>query len=287
MSATVAVVTDSTASLPGALVAELGITVVPLQVVIGGKAYDEGEDGATPERLAEALQAWVPVSTSRPSPETMLETYELLAAEGAGEIVSVHLSGDLSGTYESAQLAARKAPVPVTAVDTRQVGMGTGFCVLTAAEAVREGDDAVAAGGRARRRGRATTSLFYVDTLEYLRRGGRMGAAAALVGSALAVKPILRVEDGRVRPHERVRTSAKALARLEELAVEAAGDAPVDVAVAHLASAARAEELAEHLRERLAAGLEGREVVVGEIGAVLGAHVGPGMVAACVAPRHL
>lgn len=287
MSATVAVVTDSTASLPGALVAELGITVVPLQVVIGGKAYDEGEDGATPERLAEALQAWVPVSTSRPSPETMLETYELLAAEGAGEIVSVHLSGDLSGTYESAQLAARKAPVPVTAVDTRQVGMGTGFCVLTAAEAVREGDDAVAAGDRARRRGRATTSLFYVDTLEYLRRGGRMGAAAALVGSALAVKPILRVEDGRVRPHERVRTSAKALARLEELAVEAAGDAPVDVAVAHLASAARAEELAEHLRERLAAGLEGREVVVGEIGAVLGAHVGPGMVAACVAPRHL
>lgn len=287
MSAPVAVVTDSTASLPGALVAELGITVVPLQVVIGGKAYDEGEDGATPERLAEALQAWVPVSTSRPSPETMLETYELLAAEGAGEIVSVHLSGDLSGTYESAQLAARKAPVPVTAVDTRQVGMGTGFCVLTAAEAVREGDDAVAAGDRARRRGRATTSLFYVDTLEYLRRGGRMGAAAALVGSALAVKPILRVEDGRVRPHERVRTSAKALARLEELAVEAAGDAPVDVAVAHLASAARAEELAEHLRERLAAGLEGREVVVGEIGAVLGAHVGPGMVAACVAPRHL
>lgn len=287
MSATVAVVTDSTASLPGALVAELGITVVPLQVVIGGKAYDEGEDGATPERLAEALQAWVPVSTSRPSPETMLEIYELLAAEGAGEIVSVHLSGDLSGTYESAQLAARKAPVPVTAVDTRQVGMGTGFCVLTAAEAVREGDDAVAAGDRARRRGRATTSLFYVDTLEYLRRGGRMGAAAALVGSALAVKPILRVEDGRVRPHERVRTSAKALARLEELAVEAAGDAPVDVAVAHLASAARAEELAEHLRERLAAGLEGREVVVGEIGAVLGAHVGPGMVAACVAPRHL
>ncbi len=287
MSVRVAVVTDSTASLPGALTAELGVTVVPLQVVIGGTAYDEGQEAAIPDRLAQALQAWVPVSTSRPSPETMLETYESLAAEGATEIVSVHLSGDLSGTFESAQLAARKAPVPVTAVDTRQVGMGTGFCVLAAAGAVREGAGAAEAGERARDRGEATTSLFYVDTLEYLRRGGRMGAAAALVGSALAVKPILRVEDGRVRPYERVRTSGKALARLEELAVEAAGDAVVDVAVAHLASAARAEQLAERLGQRLATGLEGRDVVLGEVGAVLGAHVGPGMVAACVAPRRV
>ena len=285
MSARVAVVTDSTASLPEGVVAQHAITVVPLQVVIGGTAYDEGAEAATADNLAEALRAWVPVSTSRPSPETMLETYEALAAEGATEIVSVHLSGDLSGTVESAQLAARKTPVPVTAVDTRQVGVGTGFCVLAAAEAVADGADAAEAGERASTRGQAITSLFYVDTLEYLRRGGRMGAAAALVGSALAVKPILRVEDGRVRPYERVRTSSKALARLQELAVEAAGDAPVDVAVAHLASESRAEQLAEQLTERLAKGLEGREVLVGEVGAVLGAHVGPGMVAACVAPR--
>lgn len=285
MSARVAVVTDSTASLPEAVLAEHDITVVPLQVVIGGTAYDEGEDAATPEHLAAALRTWVPVSTSRPSPETMLEAYEALAAEGASEIVSVHLSGDLSGTYESAQLAARKAPVPVTAVDTRQVGVGTGFCVLAAAEAVRAGAGAAEAAERARSRGQATTSLFYVDTLEYLRRGGRMGAAAALVGSALAVKPILRVEDGRIRPYERVRTSGKALARLEELAVEAAGEGPVDVAVAHLASEPRAQQLAEHLTERLAEGLGGHEVLLGEVGAVLGAHVGPGMVAACVSPR--
>src|SRR5918912_3587647 len=103
----VAIVTDSTASLPAEAVAARDITVVPLQVVIGATAYDEGVDGgATPEMLAEALQAWTPVSTSRPNPDEMLEVYQRLANEGASEIVSVHLSGELSGTFESAQLAA-------------------------------------------------------------------------------------------------------------------------------------------------------------------------------------
>lgn len=282
----VALVTDSTASLPADVAAERGITVVPLQVVIGATSYDEGvEGGATPEMLAEALHAWTPVSTSRPNPDEMLEVYEKLAAEGATEIVSIHLSGELSGTFESAQLAARKAPVPVLTVDSRQVGMGTGFAVLSASEARDQGGDAGAVAAAARRRVSLTTSLFYVDTLEYLRRGGRVGAAAAFVGSALAVKPILRIEHGRVTPYERVRTAGKALSRLEELAVDAAGSAPVDVAVAHLASPDRGATLAERLGERLAAGLEGRPVHLGEIGAVLGAHVGPGMVAVVVARR--
>jgi DegV family protein with EDD domain len=215
----------------------------------------------------------------------MVEVYERLAAEGATEIVSVHLSGELSGTFESAQLAARRAPVPVHAVDSRQVGMGTGFAVLAAADVRDAGGDASAIAAVARKRASTTTSLFYVDTLEYLRRGGRMGAASALIGSALAVKPILRIEDGRVVPFERVRTAGKALNRLEELAVEAAGSAAVDVAVAHLASPDRATTLADRLRERLAEGLDDRSVHLGEIGAVLGAHVGPGMVAVCVARR--
>lgn len=283
---TIALVTDSTASLPPEVAVARGVVVVPLQVVIGATAYDEGvEGGATPEMLAEALQAWTPVSTSRPNPEEMLEVYERLAAEGATEIVSVHLSADLSGTFESAQLAARRAPVPVHSVDARQVGMGTGFAVLAAADARDAGADAAGMVAAARERSAATTSLFYVDTLEYLRRGGRVGAAAALLGSALAVKPILKVEDGRIGPFERVRTSGKALSRLEELAVEAAGDHQVEIAVAHLASPERAEALAEKLTARLAAGLDGRTVSVGEIGAVLGAHVGPGMVAVTVAVR--
>jgi DegV family protein with EDD domain len=282
----IALVTDSTASLPGDVAAARDITVVPLQVVIGATSYDEGvAEGATPEMLADALQAWTPVSTSRPNPHEMLEVYERLAADGATEIVSVHLSGELSGTVESAQLAARKASVPVLAVDSRQVGMGTGFAVLSAADARDEGRDAAAMAAAARRRISLTTSLFYVDTLEYLRRGGRVGAAAALVGSALAVKPILRIDDGRVVPYERVRTAGKALGRLEELAVDAAGSAQVDVAVAHLASEDRALALAERLADRLSVGLEGRPVHVGEIGAVLGAHVGPGMVAVTVARR--
>ena len=112
-----------------------------------------------------------------------------------------------------------------------------------------------------------------------------MGAAAALLGSALAVKPILRIDDGRIEPFEKVRTSAKALSRLEELAVEAAGDAQVDVAVAHLASPDRASELGAKLTKRLEKQLGDREVSLGEIGAVLGAHVGPGMVAVAVSRR--
>ncbi len=286
----VALVTDSTASLPAETVAERGITVVPLQVVIGATAYDEGVDtgdgeGVTPQMLADALKEWTPVSTSRPNPDAILEVYEKLAAEGADEIISVHISSELSGTYESAQLAARRASVPVTPVDSKQVGMGTGFAVLAAADAIADGGDASRAADAARTRAANTTSLFYVDTLEYLRRGGRMGAAAALLGSALAVKPILKVEDGRIGPFEKVRTAAKALSRLEELAVEAADDAEVDVAVAHLASPDRAAELAERLADRLEKGLGDREVWLGEIGAVLGAHVGPGMVAVAVSRR--
>jgi len=281
-----AIVTDSTASLPPELARERDITVVPLQVVIGATSYDEGvADGVTAELLAESLKAWTPVSTSRPNPEEMLEVYERLAARGAQEIVSVHLSGELSGTLESAQLAGSRASVRVTAVDSRQVGMGVGFAVLAAADARDTGADVETVVAAARVRAAATTSLFYVDTLEYLRRGGRVGAAAALLGSALAVKPILGVEDGRIGPRERVRTATKALARLEELAVESAADRPLDIAVAHLASPDRAAQLAAHLGERLTDQLEGRSVVVGEIGAVLGAHVGPGMVAVVVARR--
>ncbi|MDO9456696.1 DegV family protein [Nocardioides sp.] len=281
----VAVVTDSTASLPPELAAERGITVVPLQVVIGADAYDEGSDEATPEAVATALRDFRPVSTSRPAPAVLREVYEQLAAEGADEIVSVHLSGDMSGTYESAQVASRDASVPVVCVDSRQVGVATGYAALAAAQAVAAGATAEEAGAAATHRASLCESYFYVDTLEYLRRGGRIGAAAALLGGALAVKPLLTIDGGIVSSLERVRTSSKALARLEELAVAAAGDDQVDLCVAHLASPDRAAQLAESLGARLADQLDGREVWCAEVGAVLGAHVGPGMIAVCVAPR--
>ncbi|MGH3425356.1 MAG: DegV family protein [Nocardioidaceae bacterium] len=277
-----AIVTDSTASLPPDLAAARGITVVPLQVIIGATSYTEGVD-VTPADIAEALGAFNPVNTSRPSPEALARVYAGLAGDGATEIVSVHLSAEVSGTFESAGIAARNAPVPVHCVDSRQVGMGTGFAALTAADLRDDGAAAGDVAAGARERGERATALFYVDTLEYLRRGGRVGAAAALVGSALAVKPLLTVRDGRIGPLEKVRTSSRALSRLADLAEErfAACEHGADVAVQHLANEDRARTMADDLRRRLALD----DVPVSEVGAVIGAHVGPGMLAVTVAGR--
>ncbi len=164
-------------------------------------------------------------------------------------MVSIHLSGEMSGTFESAQLAARDASIPVTAVDSRQVGVATGFAALAAADVLDAGGSAEEAAAAARARAEASSSLFYVDTLEYLRRGGRIGAAAALFGGALAVKPLLQIDDGRWRRWRRCGPPTRALGRLEELAVEAAEDDDVDVCVAHLASPERAAQLAERLAD--------------------------------------
>jgi DegV family protein with EDD domain len=266
--------------------AEHGIIVVPLQVVIGARSYDDGVDPeASPDQVAKALKEYVPVSTSRPTPALLLEAYEQAASLGAEEIVSVHVSGELSGTVESALLAARQSPVPVHVVDSRQVGAGTGYAALSAAQLLAEGATGQEAADAARGRAEGTVSLFFVDTLEYLRRGGRVGAAAALLGSALAVKPILHLEDGRVSPLEKVRTTSRALARLAELAVEAAGERDVDVTVSHLANPQAAADLAAVLTTRFEPHLGGRDIPVSEVPAVLGAHVGPGLVAVTVAPR--
>jgi DegV family protein with EDD domain len=282
----VAVVTDSTAYLDKEVAARHGIVVVPLQVVVGGRSYDDGVDPeATPQRIAAALKEFLPVSTSRPSPATVLSAYRQAAAGGAEEIVSVHLSSEVSATFDSAVLAARSSPVRVHAVDTRQIGAATGYAAVAAAEAAADGCTGEEAAERARARAAASESLFCVDTLEYLRRGGRVGAAAALLGSALAVKPILRVDDGRISPMEKVRTSSRALARLEDLAVTAADGGPVDVTVTHLAKEDSASVLAAHLATRLTDQLAGREVMVREVAGVLGAHVGPGLVGVTIAPR--
>ena len=281
----IAVVTDSTASLPADVVAARGLVVVPLQVVIGSEVHDEGTPGASSARVASALYGTVPVSTSRPAPAALLEVYRSVADAGAEAIVSVHLASQMSGTVESARSAAARAPVPVHVVDSRQVGFATGYAAVAAADAAARGAGVEEAANAARARAAACRSLFYVDTLEHLRRGGRIGSATALLGGALSVKPLLAVEEGVVVTLERVRTSGRALARLADLAVEHAGRRPVDVGVAHLANPERAGQLSEQLGERLAGPLEGRDVWCAELGAVLGAHVGPGMIAVCVAPR--
>src|SRR4051794_7734498 len=133
------VVTDSTASLSAELAAAHHIAVVPLQVVIGAVTYDEGAEGATPDRVAAALKEFVPVTTSRPNPATMLALYEQAAADGYTSVVSLHISGEMSGTYESAAMAAAQASIPVIAVDTRQVGPAIGYAALAAADAAAAG----------------------------------------------------------------------------------------------------------------------------------------------------
>ncbi|MCZ7460313.1 DegV family protein [Streptomyces sp. WMMC940] len=281
MSRHVAIVTDSTAYLPPQTMESHGITAVPLTVVLGNRALEEGTE-ISARSLAQALQKRRAVTTSRPSPETFAAAYRAAAETGATGIISLHLSSEFSGTYDAAVLAAREAPVPVSVVDTGMVAMALGFCALAAAEAVDAGgslDEAVAA---AEKRAAGTSAFFYVDTLDYLRRGGRIGTAQALFGSALAVKPLLQLEGGRIELREKVRTASKAIARLEEIVAERAGTGPVDVAVHHLAAPERASALAERLRERVP---NLGELHVSEVGAVIGAHTGPGLLGAVVSQR--
>lgn len=276
----VAIVTDSTAYLGQDALTRHRITVVPLTVVIGDEAFEEGTEISAPA-VARALQRRRPVTTSRPGPAEFAAAYEAAAAGGAESIVSLHLSADISGTYDAATVAARTAPVPVRVVDTGMVAMALGFTVLAAADTAESGgtpDEVVAA---AEKRAADTSSFFYVDTLDYLRRGGRIGAAQALFGSALAVKPLLRLADGRIELLEKVRTASKAVSRLEEIVVEQAGSRKVALAVHHLAAAERAAALADRLRERVPA-LD--TLVVSEVGAVIGAHAGPGLLGVVISP---
>ncbi|WP_433349448.1 DegV family protein [Microtetraspora malaysiensis] len=278
----VAVVTDSTAYLDASVVAALGVTVVPLQVVIDGREYADTADPVV-VGVAEALREHASVTTSQPAPQRFAAAYAEAAAGGADSVVSVHLSGSLSGTVEAARLAAKESPVPVEVVDSGSVGMGLGFPVLSAAEAARLGSPLTDVASTAKASAAATRSIFYVDTLEYLRRGGRIGAAAGLLGSALAIKPLLDLANGTITVLEKVRTANRAIARLVDLAVEAAGAGEVRVAVQHLGAAERAGALVDALAFRLP--MASRPLLV-EVGAVIGAHVGPGLLAVTIAPAH-
>jgi DegV family protein with EDD domain len=278
----VAVLTDSTAYLPAELLDRLGIDVVPLYVVLPGHSGREGRE-IEPDEVAAALAArGQRVSTSRPTPGDFVSAYRRRLGAGADRLVSIHLSSELSGTWDAARLAASQVGEHlVTVIDTRSTAMGCGFAVLAAARAAEGGADAAEVAAVARATAAATRTFFVVDTLEHLRRGGRIGTAAAALGSALAVKPVLHVRDGQVVSLEKVRTFGRALHRLVQHAVEAAGEGPVSVAVHHLAAPERADRLAAELRDRLPAL---REMYVSELGAAIGAHVGPGAVGVVVSP---
>ncbi len=278
----IAVVTDSTAYLP-VDPAVTRLTVVPLTVVMGGREGLEGVD-ITPTDVAQALIARrVAVTTSRPAPAEFEDVYRQLLDDGADGILSVHLSAKLSGTYEAAVLAAAPFDGKVEVLDGRSAGMGLGFAALSALAAAEAGKDLAGVRDAALTSIESTSVLFYVDSLEFLRRGGRIGAASALLGTALSVKPILHVADGAIVVRDKVRTASRALARMVDLAVEAAGGEPVDIAVHHLGAPERAAAIEAALSARLGDAVH--SIFTSEIGAVVAAHVGPGLISIVVRRR--
>ena len=278
----VAVVTDSTACLPAELIDKFGILVVPLRVTLGARTAIDGVN-VTSADVAQALRAKIAVSTSRPTPAEFAARYQQLLDEGASNIVSVHLSAALSGTWESAVLATQDFPHGVVrVVDSRSTAMGLGFAVLAAARAATSGGSAAEVQGAASATVDGTRTYFYVDTLEYLRRGGRIGTAAALFATTLSVKPLLQLVEGQIVALEKVRTSTKALSRLVEITVRAAGREQIDLAVHHVAAPDRANAIATQLRDQLP---RLGELHLAELGPVVGAHLGPGVVGTVIVRR--
>ncbi|HEV7204825.1 MAG TPA: DegV family protein [Jatrophihabitans sp.] len=279
----VAVVTDSTSCLPAATLERLRIGVVPLRVTLGHRtAVDDGVD-VTSAQVTRALRDRQVVRTSRPTPAEFAAAFRAQLEAGAARVVSVHLSAALSGTWESATLAAQDFPHGVVrVVDSRSTAMGLGFAVIAAAECARDGGSAAEVQGAATASVDGTRTMFYVDTLEHLRRGGRIGTAATLFATSLSIKPLLQMVEGQIVPLEKVRTSSRALARLVELTIAAAGTGPVDLAVHHLAAADKATALEAQLRSAIP-GV--RQTYVAELGAVIGAHLGPGVLGTVLVRR--
>lgn len=297
----VVVLTDSTACLPVELARRSGVEVVPLHVGVGRRTYAEGVD-ITAGEVAELLRSGSDkVTTSRPAPGELVDRYRALARAGATRIVSAHLSGQISGTVDAAHLAATAVSEEITVdvVDTRVLGMALGYAAISGAEVAAAaepgvGDETVAAAvvEAIRARAEGTSTVMYLDSLEFLRRGGRVGTAQAILGQALAIKPLLTLADGQIELLEKVRTRGRALARVTERTIEAARAAldqgrEVQIAVHHLAW----EDIADQARDGIREGLsEDRdvsqvEVVLVELGAVTAVHAGPSTLAVVVAPR--
>ncbi|NMN94594.1 DegV family protein [Antrihabitans stalactiti] len=272
----VVVVTDSAASLNPALVERYSVIVVPLHVLVGDRQLREGVD-EMPESLYSAT-----VTTSGASPGELREYYSRAydASDGDG-VVAVHISRKLSGTWQAARKAIEDFDGKVRIVDSLSAGMGVGFPALAAARLAATGagiDDVYESAVSVSKRGR---SFAVVDRLDHLRRGGRISTAAALLGTALAMKPVLHVVDGKLILKEKTRTMSKAVAKLVDAAVKEAGSEPTAVAVQHVGAAGRADEVAAQLRDRIP-GLT--ELIVTEFSATLGVHLGPGAVGVVVIP---
>jgi len=276
-SAQTAVVCDTTAYLPNALTAERGIETISLYVSVDGEQQRESEidDYAAFYEKLRASESGA--TTSQPSIGDFLAVYEPLLDAGK-EVVSIHISAGISGTFEAAGQARQrlidegKGGERILLMDSRSAAGGMGLCALGASVAARDGADGAAALAQAERTRNELKMWFAIDTLEYLRRGGRIGGARAWIGSALKIKPILTLEE-EITPVERVRTRSRSVERLRDYARQRHDSGLDGWVVQHIQDDETATALADDCREIF--GCE--PVFISEIGAVLGAHVGPGL----------
>jgi DegV family protein with EDD domain len=284
--ASVAVVTDTTHYLPREMVRAAGVQEVSLYVSDGDR-HEREADMPTFDAFYERLRSSAEVpTTSQPSIGDFLSVYEPLVRDGR-DIVSIHISGGISGTVESARQAAaelerRGTANRVTVMDSGSACGGMGAIVLAAAAAARGGADAAAVTARAEAAKEATKIWFAVDTLEYLRRGGRIGSAQAWVGGALKVKPILTL-DNELVPIERVRTSRRAFERMIDYLHDRKADGATAWMVQHIRALDQAEKVVERGREIF----DSEPLFVSEIGPVIGAHAGPGLLGVAGIPPAL
>ncbi|WP_062313595.1 DegV family protein [Demequina rhizosphaerae] len=277
---TVAVIADSAASLSPGLAESRRIGVVPLQVVVDGDAVEEGV-GISPDEVVAHLRAGHATSTSQPTPAAFDAAISAAVEAGAAGIVIVAMSRALSGTCEAAEAAAARAPVPVEVVDTRTVAMAAGYAALAAAHEARAGGSLEAVAAVARDVAAGSRCVFTVESLDHLRRGGRIGPAVAAVGRVLGIRPVLEVADGEVALVGRVRSAARARAALHAAVDDALAGRAHPVVTVHGVGAE--EQATEAARE-----IEARHpwlgpVAVAEVSAVLAVHAGPGTLAAVVA----
>jgi DegV family protein with EDD domain len=267
----VAVVVDSTSDIPQQIREELNISVVPLSILFGNESYLDGVEMTGDQFYSRLIEGGVHPTTSQPSPGQFAEVYERLAKDHEG-IVSIHVSGKLSGTVRSAHQGAELVQdIPIRIIDSGSVSMGFGFLGIEAGRMAREGKSLDEIAAHIERKVDNIRLWAVLDTLEYLRRGGRVGRAGAFLGTLLNVKPLIQIR-GEVLPSERVRTHKKALGRMKELA---AAEGPFEsLAVMYSTDRQMAEEMANQLGE-----FHPREaVVLAQLTGVIGVYGGPGVV---------
>jgi DegV family protein with EDD domain len=271
----VALVTDSTANIPAEYVQRYNIQVAPQILVWGNETYRDGVDMQSEEFFRRLSSAKVMPTTSQASPQSFHDIYKQLLQQDFS-ILTVVLSEELSGTLISARQARERFPgAPIEIIDSRTTAMAMGYIVLLAARAAEEGATLDECKALAEAACKNTGVIFTVDTLEFLHRGGRIGGAARLLGTALNLKPILEVVNGRVEPVERVRTRKKSLSRVIELVEERiAGRQPVRMATLHANAPEAAQQLLEEANQRFHA----VESIFAEVSPVVGNHAGPGTV---------